>query len=145
MGCGGAGEEWWMAVAGARALVPEKDSILALTADGTWAPARVVRRSPADPASCPTLPGFEAERWVVDPPMEALELARYYEPTGYRFSDEALRMRNGGRWQPLTDLLFDDGRSSILWGPGRRMRALIRTLSRFGAGRERSWEIGAPP
>ena len=134
-----------MAVAGARALDPAKDSILALTPQGTWMPARVARRSPADPALCPALAGFEVERWVTDTPLEALWIARYYEGTGYRFSDEAFRMRSGRRWQPLTDLLFDDVRSGITSRPGGGIRALIRTQALFGPVRERAWNLGGAP
>ena len=45
--CVGSGVEWWVAVSGDRALAPEKDSILLLQADGTWASGRVVQRSSA--------------------------------------------------------------------------------------------------
>lgn len=142
--CGGAGTEWWVAVSGDRALAPEKDSLLILQADGAWASGRVVRRSVADPTRCPPMPGFEAERWILEAPVDSLWIVRYFESTGYRFSDAAFRMRTGARWQPVTDLTFVDGESGLHTATGSGIDARVRVQSPLGPTRDRDWRLRGP-
>ena len=144
IGCGGAGSEWWVSVSGDRALAPEKDSVLFLAADGTWVPGRVARRSSADPARCPDFAGFEAERWILEQPIDSLWLARFFEPMAYRFSDEALRVRTGARWQPLTDQSFEDRESSLRAIPGPGVEVRVRVGHPLEGPRDRTWRVRSP-
>lgn len=144
LGCRGGGVEWVVAVSGDRALAPDKDSVLILRPDGAWAPARVVRRSDAGVDPCPLMDGFETERWVLEAPVDSLWVLRYFESTGYRFSDEALRMRTGTRWQPLTDLTFIDGESGIRPLAGSEIEVRVRSEGPLGSVRDRTWRARAP-
>lgn len=144
LSCGGEGVEWWVAVSGDRNLAPEKDSVLILRGDGVWAPGRVVRRSRADADRCPVIPGFEAERWTLEAPVDSLWIVRYFESTGYRFSDSAFRMRSGARWQPLTDLSFVDSESGLNTVAGPAIRARVRVQGPLGSARDREWRLWGP-
>lgn len=92
-----------VAVSGHRAPDPAKDSVLALSPDGVWRPAALVRRSRRGSPECQELAGFRAEVWHLDPPQPDMIAATYYERGAYRFSNRAFRYRRGNAgWQPLT-------------------------------------------
>lgn len=92
-----------VAVSGYRAPDPDKDSVLALSPDGTWRSAALVQRTRRTTLDCQELAGFSTEVWALDPPQPNALAVTYYERGAYRFSDGAFRYRRGNSgWQPLT-------------------------------------------
>ena len=94
---------WGVAVAGHRLPNSDKDSVLVFSADGSWRPSALARRSRTGTLDCHELGGFSTEIWFLDPPRPRAVAAVYFENGAYRFSDGAFRYRIGNRrWQPLT-------------------------------------------
>ena len=94
---------WAVAVSGYREPNADKDSVLVLSADGSWRASALVRRSRRRNLECQDMAGFSTEVWFLDPPRVQPLAGRYFERGAYRFSDGAFRYRHGrSGWQPLT-------------------------------------------
>lgn len=94
---------WGVAVTGYRLADSNKDSVLVLSADGSWRPSALVRRSRRSGLDCQRVAGFSVEVWKLDPPPSRPVAALYFEKGAYRLSSDAFRYRRGeGGWQPLT-------------------------------------------
>ena len=87
---------------------PEKDSVLFVTVDGSWAAADLVGSSPTG-TRCALAPESPLQLWRFSgvPPVGTV-LGRVYERGTYYASDGALRYRRGaGGRQPLTPEVLD--------------------------------------
>lgn len=92
-----------VAFSGRRLPDPSEDSVSALDDHGGWTASRLAAvRSAEEP--CATDPGFETQRWVLDPPPAAeAVLYRLFESASFHVADGALRYRiGGGGRQPLS-------------------------------------------
>jgi hypothetical protein len=79
-----------------------KDSLLVLTAAGSWHALHLVSRE-EEAAACPGWPADAVERWRWEPPLDDVLLARVFERGSYHLEDRALRYSSGvGGRQPLT-------------------------------------------
>jgi len=113
---------------GIRLPEPAKDSLLLLSAAGTWHPVKLVSRV-VDATPCPLWPGQAVERWQWGPPVTKPLLARVYERGSYHLEDRAVRYRLGaGGRQPLTPERLDHGGSAFTPGDGSLLlRMKVRT------------------
>jgi hypothetical protein len=90
---------------GLRAPDPGKDSVLLLTAAGSWRAGNLETRRVVA-ATCPSLPGGRLEEWTLEGGSGKSQegvVARIFESGSYHLADEAFRYRRGrGGRQPLT-------------------------------------------
>lgn len=94
---------WGVAVTGYRRADSDKDSVLVLSADGSWRSTSLVRRTRQAGLDCQQLPGFSTEVWSLDPVPNRPLVALYFEKGAYRLTSDAFRYRRGqSGWQPLT-------------------------------------------
>ena len=94
---------WGVAVTGYRRADSDKDSVLVLSADGSWRLTALVRRARRTGLDCQQLPGFSTEVWRLDPVPNRPVVALYFEKGAYRLASDAFRYRRGQiGWQPLT-------------------------------------------
>lgn len=111
---------WGVAVTGYRRADRDKDSVLVLSADGSWRPAALVRRIRRAGLDCQQLPGFSTEVWRLDPAPTRPLVGLYFENGAYRLASNAFRYRRGGGgWQPLTGTGMAAD-SSVLGAAGAR-------------------------
>jgi hypothetical protein len=104
---------------GIRLPDPTKDSLLVLTAPGSWHTLHLVSRE-EEPAGCPGWPSDGVERWRWEPPLDDVLLARVFERGSYHLEDRALRYSSGvGGRQPLTPERLDGTGSVFAPGAGR--------------------------
>ena len=117
---------WGVAVTGYRRADSDKDSVLVLSADGSWRPTALVRRTRRAGLDCQQLPGFSTEVWSLDPVPARPLVALYFEKGAYRLASNAFRYRRGrGGWQPLTGTGIAPDSSVLLAAGARGLEARL--------------------
>lgn len=104
---------WGVAWSGHRSADAAKDSVLVLSADGGWRPAKLVRTRRRKALDCPDLHGFERQIWTLDPAPPSPLAGLFFERGAYRFSAGAFRYRRGAGWQPLTGADLDSDSTAL--------------------------------
>jgi hypothetical protein len=127
---------------GHRSPAPEKDSVLLLGPDGSWAPLDLVDRVHLS-SECRGMLGWEEEEWTLSGGRPGDVVGRLFERGSYHLANGALRYSRGvGGRQPITPENLEEG---SFVPPSTEGRGIHWKVTLTGAGEDHGVSLDPNP